>query len=1019
MYNSNRKTIPLLFPVSEGVQLKPWFTLPLLDKGLEYIRDKRITNFHSIRNSVGALIDKEEVVALQFEKSTKLQQGFILRNSHCSQCCLQPSDKGCVHLAALFILSLAPPAESMPKVVPFPLTFAASSWFKIGSFLHEWLSTTSSRKNRIETEEGKVWKIAPDDGEVQVAVPEALLLQSRLLFPLLLPEFKESTPGKVFELLDSRMRDWEITENERDLAKTGNRSRGWQRDTSFWIWFARMLYTVHGENLPELRWDSTRNRFVLESSTEKTPAALKIILPRNKTWAFIREVPACAVNIAILPLARECFRVLYKEDNSLEVEPCLHLEDGRIMSRLDLAGNHFSNAYYLEGEGLLPTIRIPAEGSFRNPTIKSSPLPLLSFAKSEQTRDESFTVVTNDIPAFLETNDQALHHSDNIIDPLLLDMSIRDLPDRLVIESFEEKDDWCFLSLHYGIGNTSITLKDIASAREKKLNCLPGKEWLQIDKTPLSWLYNLASERLDPDGSGKIRLSYQEVIALTAIIPELSITIREESSHQRLKRLVDSSSWTDERSLADVPDHLRSYQRNGLAWLNQLYQLGIGGLLADDMGLGKTHQGLALLQAIARQGGERMMLVICPASVVLHWADKIDRFYKDLDYTVYYGSQRDLNMNNTETRGLFLTTFGVVRRDLEKLLLYSFDIILVDEIQHLKNRGTATHKAVAALNAHVKIGLTGTPVENSLQDLRSLFDICLPGFLGSKREFERHYVQPITEGRSSQARERLVKLIHPFILRRSRKQVLKELPAIIEDDRICELDDDQVSLYREVIQDREGDLDELASENGAIPYMNILALITRLKQICCHPCLVQGCTDPTQYGSGKWDLFVELTGELMSAGMKFVVFSQYVGMLELIENYLQTADIGYCSLKGSMAVGKRQKMIDQFNNDPTCRVFCASLLAGGVGIDLTSAQAVIHYDRWWNHAREEQATARVHRMGQKSVVQVFRLITRGTLEEKIHNLILKKRQLATALIQEDEAGIIKQMDRKQLADLFR
>ena len=164
---------------------------------------------------------------------------------------------------------------------------------------------------------------------------------------------------------------------------------------------------------------------------------------------------------------------------------------------------------------------------------------------------------------------------------------------------------------------------------------------------------------------------------------------------------------------------------------------------------------------------------------------------------------------------------------------------------------------------------------------------------------------------------------------------------------------------------------------------------------------------------------MELIAELMAAEMKCVVFSQYTGMLELMEHYLSAVGIGFCSLKGSMAVGKRQKMIDRFNNDNDCRVFCASLLAGGVGIDLTSAQAVIHYDRWWNPAREEQATARVHRMGQDKVVQVFRLITRGTLEEKIHNLIMKKRKLATSFVEEDEAGIIKQMDRKQLMDLFR
>lgn len=248
---------------------------------------------------------------------------------------------------------------------------------------------------------------------------------------------------------------------------------------------------------------------------------------------------------------------------------------------------------------------------------------------------------------------------------------------------------------------------------------------------------------------------------------------------------------------------------------------------------------------------------------------------------------------------------------------------------------------------------------------------------------------------------------------------MTELPETIEDNRLCELSDDQVSLYREIIEEREKDLEELEGDSIAIPYMNILATITRLKRICCHPCLVQGSSDPQEYTSGKWDLFVELTAELLAADMKFVVFSQYTGMLHLIEQYLQMAGIRFASLKGNMPVGKRQQMIDEFNNDPDCRVFCASLLAGGVGIDLTSAQAVIHYDRWWNPAREEQATARVHRMGQKNVVQVFRLITRGTLEEKIHKLITKKRELATSLIQEDEAGIIKQMDRKQLAELFQ
>ncbi|MFN2354077.1 MAG: DEAD/DEAH box helicase, partial [Desulfopila sp.] len=304
-----------------------------------------------------------------------------------------------------------------------------------------------------------------------------------------------------------------------------------------------------------------------------------------------------------------------------------------------------------------------------------------------------------------------------------------------------------------------------------------------------------------------------------------------------------------------------------------------------------------------------------------------------------------------------------------------------------------------------------------------LFHICLPGFLGSERRFKDLYVVPHNKGgadkQATEMLEMLGRLIKPFILRRTRGQVLKELPQIIEDTRLCALSDDQVALYRQLIDEGEAVVESLQDESSAIPYMNVLAMITRLKQICNHPCLIEGTTDFDHYASGKWDLFVELVEELVDAGMKFVVFSQYTQMLAVIEKYFTTAGIDFCSLDGGMPTQTRQKMIRRFNEDSHCRAFVASLLAGGVGIDLTAAQAVIHYDRWWNPAKEEQATARVHRMGQQHVVQCFRLITRGTLEEKIHRLIDRKKALTTAVIQEDEANIIKQMDRKELTELFR
>ena len=421
----------------------------------------------------------------------------------------------------------------------------------------------------------------------------------------------------------------------------------------------------------------------------------------------------------------------------------------------------------------LPTVRLPNEGTFNNPTKPATTLPLLGFLQTEATKDTTFTVAPNDIADFLRANEKALHYADNIIDANLLELQIRQLPDRLVIDAFEEHDDWCYLSCHYGLGNNHITLQDILQAREQKLTCLPGKLWLQLENTPLSWLYELDKNRFATDGSGRVRLSYREMLAMAAVIPEVTVSIKKKVLRQRLRDLLDVTCWTDDTSLTQVPDHLRPYQRNGLAWLNRLFTLGIGGLLADDMGLGKTHQALALLQAAARDGKQRLMLVVCPASVVLHWAEKIDDFYQNLDYHVYYGPQRDLT--KAQESGLMLTTYGVVRQDMEQLRECTFDIIFFDEMQNLKNRTTAIHQAAASLNAPVKIGLTGTPIENSLQDLRSLFDICLPGYLGSERQFERLYAQPITEHGNTEVRERLGRLIHPFILRRSRGQVLDRI----------------------------------------------------------------------------------------------------------------------------------------------------------------------------------------------------------------------------------------------------
>jgi len=410
-------------------------------------------------------------------------------------------------------------------------------------------------------------------------------------------------------------------------------------------------------------------------------------------------------------------------------------------------------------------------------------------------------------------------------------------------------------------------------------------------------------------------------------------------------------------------------------------------------------------------------LVVAPASVVYHWADKIDRFYPQLSWGVYHGSGR--NLEQCMEKKVVLTTYGIVSRDESELGGCFFEVIVFDEIQNLKNRKTRIHGAAARLKGGIKLGLTGTPMENSPNDLKSLLDICLPGVLGSERLFRRRFTIPIVEEQSEERSQELAERISPFFLRRLRAQVVTELPEVIEDHRSCTLHADQVRLYREFLSGQGGKLvDQLNDEGSEIPYMEVLALITYLKQICDHPCLISGESDPEEYGSGKWELFKELLKECQESGYKVVVFSQYTSMLDLIENYLRGLDIGIACLRGGMNLQKRKQEIDRFQNEDDCQVFCASLLAGGTGIDLTAAQCVIHYDRWWNAAREDQATSRVHRIGQTRVVEVFKLITIGTLEEKIDKLISRRRDLASRLVQADDGKLVKRLDRKDLLDLL-
>jgi SNF2 family DNA or RNA helicase len=497
---------------------------------------------------------------------------------------------------------------------------------------------------------------------------------------------------------------------------------------------------------------------------------------------------------------------------------------------------------------------------------------------------------------------------------------------------------------------------------------------------------------------------------------EVRVSVKDQRA-EILRRLLALAPSAPTNGLKGMATPLRGYQRKGVDWLRFLYENGLSGLLCDDMGLGKTHQVMALMVWLREQAeAEARFLVVCPTSVISHWMAKLRDHAPGLKAAAYYGLQRDLGQALRDANVL-VTSYGVLRNDIAQLSNVPFTLAAFDEIQNLKNRETLSYQAACLLQARMRLGLTGTPIENSLADLKSLFDLVLPGYLGSDQDFSEQYMS--SEQASASSVAGLKKLIAPFVLRRLKGAVLDELPEKIEDLRTCELSEAQVMLYREALSTRgEQLLDQLRSPEKQLPYIHIFALLNLLKRICDHPALaLNKVLDWQQHQSGKWDLFQELLFESLDSGQKVVVFTQYLGMIQMMERLLSHLGVGFATLTGASTV--RGEIVRRFNEDADCRVFLGSLKAGGAGIDLVGGSVVIHYDRWWNAAREDQATDRVYRIGQKRAVQVFKLLTAGTLEEKISAIIDRKRRLMDSVVQADDPHLNKIFSRDELIDLLR
>lgn len=464
--------------------------------------------------------------------------------------------------------------------------------------------------------------------------------------------------------------------------------------------------------------------------------------------------------------------------------------------------------------------------------------------------------------------------------------------------------------------------------------------------------------------------------------------------------------------LGGLESVLRPYQKSGVAWLHFLRQNGFGGILADEMGLGKTLQALAFLQTLrdrpANPAELRTALIICPTSLVFNWVAEVKKFTPNLAVLALNGPDRQALFSQIPRHQVVVTSYALIRRDLDQYREFEFDTLVLDEAQHIKNRQTQNAQAVKAVRARHRLVLTGTPLENSVLDLWSIFDFLMPGYLSSAQDFRERYEIPITRHRDNAAQARLARRLRPFMLRRLKREVAPELPARLEQVAYCGLTEEQRALYEQVLAaGRREVMDAVGAQGVARSRFVILNALLRLRQICCDLRLLKLApaagaeAPPAPAPSGKLELFGELLDEALDGGHRALVFSQFVSMLSLIREQLDAAGIAYCYLDGSTV--NRAEVVERFQRDAQVPVFLISLKAGGVGLNLTGADTVIHFDPWWNPAVEDQATDRAHRIGQTRVVTSYKLIARGTVEEKILTLQTRKREVIQATLGGEES----------------
>jgi SNF2 family DNA or RNA helicase len=552
--------------------------------------------------------------------------------------------------------------------------------------------------------------------------------------------------------------------------------------------------------------------------------------------------------------------------------------------------------------------------------------------------------------------------------------------------------------------------------KKKKYHKLKNGDLLYLNSEDLESLDNLLIDydikiKDIEDNHAQVGLYRAFSLDDKANMEENLLVNREDSFNELISKFknVDLQDYPIQKPYDTI---LRDYQKDGYKWLKCLNAYSFGGILADDMGLGKTLQVIALIESLIGTGNS---IVVCPSSLILNWVDEVHKFSDKVKVIGIYGNQayRAELIRTIDEYDLIITSYDYIRRDFELFEEKEFNYIILDEAQYIKNKNTKNAKSVKMLKGINRLALTGTPIENTLAELWSIFDFLMPGYLYNYHYFKNNFETPIVKEHDEEKEKSLKQLIQPFILRRNKKDVLKELPDKIEHKLEFVFNDEEKKLYYgNLALVNETLKAQLNVKN--VDKIAILAMLTRLRQICIEPRLIY---DDIESISSKMSGCLDLLGQLVENRQKVLLFSSFTSVLDLLADELDKRHYSYYKLTGSTNKTKRHQLVKDFQDDDTM-IFLISLKAGGTGLNLTSAQAVIHFDPWWNVSAQNQATDRAYRIGQKNNVQVFKLIMKDSIEEKILEMQSTKKDLADAFV-ENNTGTITKMNVSELMDLFK